>query len=114
MQIKELFNIVSPQGLAYTNMTEQKGGVPFICRSGKNNGVAGYVAPINNLPPIDTPAITVPMSGSVLECFYQDKPFYTAYHVASLQPKINLTIKEMFYYVCVIRQYKDRYNKLFN
>lgn len=110
MQIKELFNIISPQGLAYTNMTEQKGGIPFVCRSGKNNGVAGYVAPVNNLHPIDAPAITVPMSGSVLECFYQDKPFYTAYHVASLRPKINLTIREMFYYVCVIRQYKDRYN----
>jgi hypothetical protein len=55
-------------------------------------------------------AITVALGGTVLSSFYQDEPFYTAYHVASLYPKQNLTKEQMIFYACVIKQNRYKYN----
>jgi hypothetical protein len=85
-------------------------GVCFVARSAKTNGITARVKLLEDLEPMPAGAITVALSGSVLSSFYQDEPFYTAYHVACLYSKQNLTKEQMLYYAYVIENNKYRYN----
>lgn len=55
-------------------------------------------------------AISVALSGSVLSSFYQDEPFYTAFHITCLYPKQKLSKEQMIYYALLIEQNKYRYS----
>lgn len=111
IRICDLFDIVNGQGLELQECTLlPKGGIAFISRTSCNNGTVAFVEPIKDVEPLPKHAITVALGGSVLSCFYQPKEFYTAYHIASLYPKIELTIEEMVAYCCVIECNKYRYN----
>lgn len=109
--ISDLFHIINGQGLELLECTLcSEGGIAFVSRTSCNNGIVAFVEPIKDVAPLPRHAITVALGGSVLSCFYQPKEFYTAYHVASLYPKIDMTIEEMIAYCCVIECNKYRYN----
>jgi hypothetical protein len=110
VKISDIFDIKNSQGLELLNCEHTEDGIYFVSRSSKNNGIAARVEPLDDLEPMPAGAITVALSGSVLSSFYQDEPFYTAYHIAALYPKQALTIEEMIYYACVIEQNKYRYS----
>jgi hypothetical protein len=110
VKISDIFDIKNSQSLELLNCQQVENGINFVSRSSKNNGIAAQVEQLDDLEPMPAGAITVALSGSVLSSFYQDKPFYTAYHIASLYPKQTLTTEEMIYYACVIEQNKYRYS----
>lgn len=112
-ELKNVFNFIQPQGLAFSHQEElskENGGVAFLSRGSKNNGVAGYVKRIEGKNPIPANKITVALSGSVLECFYHNYEYYTPYHLLSLESKEKMSLKEIFYYISFIKLYQKQYN----
>jgi hypothetical protein len=87
-------------------------GVRFVSRTTRNNGVAAYVKPIDGLKPYNAGELTCALNGEggVLYTFLQDEPFYTAYHVASLRPKMPMTTEELLFYCVCIRANRFRYS----
>ena len=113
VRLDSLFDVKSGNSLALNNLDE--GDIPFIARGSKNNGIAevdGILQYVKkeNLPPFPGHCITVALSGSVLESFYQDQPFYTAYHVAVLYPKPEMSREVMFFYCTCIRKNNYKYS----
>ena len=76
-----------------------------------NNGISAYVQPINGVEPAPTGELTCALSGNgVLSTFVQERPFYTAFHVACLQPRLKLTLCEKLYYCTCIKHNRYRYS----
>jgi len=109
-KLSELFSIKNSQSLELLNCNQVEDGFCFVARTEKNNGITARIEKLENLDPMPAGAITVALSGSVLSSFYQDEPFYTAFHVASLYPKMELSKEQMIYYAYVIEQNKYRYS----
>lgn len=108
VELKEVFKTEYGNSLALSDMNE--GNIPFIARGSKNNGVSSYVAKLSDIKSFKEHAITVALSGSVLESFYQEVPFYTGYHIKVLVPLKELTKTEMLIYCSFITANKYRYN----
>jgi hypothetical protein len=109
-KLDQIFEIKNSQSLELMNCEQVPNGICFVSRTEKNNGIAARVELLTDLEPMPAGAITVALSGSVLSSFYQDEPFYTAFHIACLYPKQNLTKEQMIYYALVIELNKYRYN----
>ncbi|MCK9163172.1 MAG: restriction endonuclease subunit S [Bacteroidales bacterium] len=109
-RLDEVFDILLGKSLELINCEEINNGILFISRTSSNNGVATRIKKLENLDPMPQHAITVALGGSVLSSFYQSEPFYTAFHIACLYPKKNLSEVEMLYYCYIIEQNKYRYN----
>jgi hypothetical protein len=109
-RLNEIFDIKNSQSLELMNCQQVEDGICFVARTEKNNGITARIEQLDDLEPMPAGAITVALSGSVLSSFYQDEPFYTAFHIACLYPKQKLTKEQMIYYAYVIEQNKYRYN----
>ena len=69
------------------------------------------VEPILGTQPAPAGELTCALSGNgVLSTFVQDRPFYTAFHVACLRPRVELSLHEKFYYCTCIKQNRYRYS----
>lgn len=108
VKISDIFNLEYGNGLSLQKMTP--GNIAFIARGSKNNGVSAYVNPIKEEKLFSGGKITVALSGSVLESFYHDYPFYTAYHVMVLTPKKEKNKTELLIYCSLIKANKYRYS----
>jgi hypothetical protein len=110
-KVSELFNVIYGNQLELNRLIiDRDNGVNFISRTSKNNGVSAKVKNIPNIQPSPAGLITVAVSGSVMEAFLQPEPFYTAFHVILLSPKLSLTEQEMLFYCSCLRANKYRYN----
>jgi hypothetical protein len=109
-QLDELFKIRNGNGLELISCTEVHDGICFVSRTSRNNGVVARVELLDDVEPMPANAITVALSGSVLASFFQPEPFYTAFHIACLYPKQELTIEQMLYYASIIERNKYRYS----
>ena len=109
-QLSEIFDIKNSQSLELMNCQQVEDGICFVSRTEKNNGITARIERVDDLEPMSAGAITVALSGSVLSSFYQDEPFYTAFHIACLYPKRQLTKEQMIYYALIIEQNKYRYS----
>lgn len=84
--------------------------INFISRASTHNGVTGVVDVVPGCAPFSAGLLTVALSGNgVCSSFVQTKPFYTAYHVMVLSPKVKLTFNEKMYYALCIKQNAYRY-----
>lgn len=110
MKVKELFEISYGNGLSLESLKKQIGGVNFISRTSKNNGVSSNVRPLIKIKPFESGLITVAVGGSVMESFVQTKPFYTGYHVLVLKPKVKLSLNELIYYCMCLKRNKYKYS----
>jgi hypothetical protein len=110
VKLTDIFDIKQGKSLELINCEEYEDGFCFISRTSTNNGIAARVKELDYLEPMSAGAITVALSGSVLSSFYQEEPFYTAFHIACLYPKIELTQEEMLFYCAIIEHNKYRYN----
>ncbi|MDR1355463.1 MAG: restriction endonuclease subunit S [Propionibacteriaceae bacterium] len=111
MKIKELFTLSQGNGFELMNMELSKDShVNFVSRTAQDNGVVAQVCADGITEPFSSGVITVALGGSVLSAFVQLKPFYTAWHVAVLLPKIELTLQEKLYYCMCIRANAYRYS----
>jgi hypothetical protein len=98
-------------------LSSAKDGVAFVSRQTGHNGIAAYVAPIGGIDPAPAGEITCALSGNgVLTTCLQERPFYTAFHVAILRPKVALTKQEtVFYCLCIQRnRYRFSYGRQAN
>jgi hypothetical protein len=109
-KIIEIFDLFESQGLVEYEMNFNKNGINFIGRGAENNGVVNTVEEIQNLKPLKGNCLTVAMGGSVMECFLQEEPFYSSFHIKILRPKEKMTINQLFFYCTVIRMNKWKYN----
>ncbi|GAB6393987.1 MAG: restriction endonuclease subunit S [Bacteroidales bacterium] len=109
-RLDEIFDVKNSPSLELMNCEQVDNGICFVSRTSANNGIVARVKPLDELDPMPADAITVALGGSVLSSFYQDEPFYTAFHIACLYPKTQLTKEQMLYYAYVIEENKYRYN----
>jgi len=110
VELTEIFEIKQGKSLELINCEEIENGICFVSRTSTNNGIAARIRELDYLEPMPAGAISVALSGSVLSSFYQKEPFYTAFHIACLYPKIKLTQEEMLFYCAIIEHNKYRYN----
>jgi len=110
VKLSDIFDIKSSKSLELINCEEIANGICFISRTSANNGVVARVKQLDDLEPMPADAITVALGGSVLSSFYQEEPFYTAFHIACLYPKTAMSKEEMQYYCTIIEHNKYRYN----
>ena len=76
-----------------------------------DNGIAAYVAPIPGVEPTPAGELSCALSGNgVLSTFYQERPFYTAFHVACLRPLEKMSTEELLYYCSCIWQNRFRFS----
>jgi len=106
----DLFTHRYGHGLALSKLSLSLTGINFVSRTSKNNGIAARVERLEDVEPIESGAITVTLSGSVLEAFVQPEEFYTAYHIFCLFPRERMTIQEKLFYCLCIRENQYRYN----
>ena len=109
-RLGEIFEIKNAKSLELLSCKQVDAGVCFVARTSQNNGITARIERLDNVPPMPAGAITVALGGSVLSSFYQDEPFYTAFHVACLYPKHHLSKEQMLYYACAIEQNRYRYS----
>jgi hypothetical protein len=110
VKLSDIFEIKNSKSLELINCEEIENGICFISRTSANNGVVARVKELDDLEPMPANAITVALGGSVLSSFYQEEPFYTAFHIACLYPKTEMSKEEMLYYCAIIEYNKYRYN----
>lgn len=110
MNLSELFEVKYGTSLDLASMKKNPRGINFVSRTSKNNGVCSKVSLVNNIAPIRAGTISVAVSGSVLESFYQPSDYYTGFHVLVLTPIIEMSIPVMLYYCHCIRMNKYKYS----
>ena len=111
MKVKDLFELRQGNGfeLMHTG-TSENGSINFISRTSQNNGVVAQVEEVEDTRPFGAGNITVALGGSVLSAFVQLKPFYTAFHIMVLEPKLDMTLAEKLYYCMCIKANAYRYS----
>lgn len=109
IQLSEVFDMTYGNKFDLNKMTltskDDKEGVVFVSRTGKNLGVAATVKQLSNTAPYPVGCITVALGGSILSSFVQQSPFYTAQNIAVLKPK-NPELShaaKIFYCMCIER-----------
>lgn len=108
--LKDLFDVSYGNSLELNSLTPDSAGINFVSRSASNNGVSARVKPIAGLAPAPAGTITVAAGGSVMESFLQPTPYYTAYHVYSLNPRIPMTDAQKLFYCVCLRANRFRFN----
>lgn len=108
--LESLFDVTYPKTLVFGHYKSETGPVPFVTSTSRNNGVAGYVAPIKSAKLFKEGAITVPLKGSVMVAHLQPNPFYCAHQIAVLYPKQLMTEQQLLFYVACLRANKYRFN----
>jgi hypothetical protein len=109
-KVSDLFRIAYGSNLEFNKTTPDDEGIPFVARGAVNNGVVGYVKPMEGA--IANPANTISVSagGSVLECFLQEKEYYSGRDLFYLEPLQLFTKSQMIFYCIVLRSNKYKYS----
>lgn len=110
IKVSDLFDIKNGDNLSLNKLKLDQNGINFVSRTAKNNGVSAKVATVSEFAPWPAGLITVALGGSVLETFIQPEPFYTGFHIAVLQSKIELSDAQKLYYCACIRSNQYRYS----
>lgn len=110
VKVRDIFDVSYGTSLELNRMTKCPGGINFVARTSKNNGVSARVATLPSIAPITGGALTVAGGGSVLETFLQLEPFYTGFHLFVLRPKEPMSVEELLFYAMCIRANRSRYS----
>ncbi|GHV57628.1 hypothetical protein FACS189460_4500 [Deltaproteobacteria bacterium] len=111
MKVKDLFVLKQGNSFELMNMElSNTSNINFVSRTAQDNGVVAQVCADDITTPFPAGVLTVALGGSVLSAFVQLKPFYTAFHIAVLIPKIELTLQEKLYYCMCIQANAYRYS----
>jgi hypothetical protein len=111
MKVKDLFTLSQGNSFELMNMELSiNSHINFVSRMAQDNGVVAQVCADDIIKPFPAGYITVALGGSVLSSFVQLKPFYTAFHIAVLKSKKELSLQEKLYYCMCIQANAYRYN----
>jgi len=114
VRVQDLFDVRYGHSLELNRLqllSKDAGGIPFVSRKMGDNGIAAYVAPIAGVEPAPAGELSCALSGNgVLSTFYQERPFYTAFHVARLHPLEKMSVDELLYYCSCVWQNRFRFS----
>ena len=91
ININTIFDISYGNKLDMCQMMPSKNGIPFVTRTGTNNGVGGYVELLSDETSNDSGSLSIALGGSIGSTFLQSKEFYTSQNVAVLLPKHDIS-----------------------
>lgn len=111
MKVNDIFNLIPGNSFELIDMGKgENANINFVARASTHNGVTGVVDEVPGCKPFPAGLLTVALSGNgVCSSFVQTKPFYTAYHVMVLMPKIAMTFNEKMFYALCIKKNAYRY-----
>lgn len=109
-KLSEIFDYWYGVNLELINCKVNANGIPFVSRTGENNGVVARVSAIEGVIPNPKHTLSLAGGGSVLSCFYQDEDYYSGRDLFVLSPKEDMTKKEMLLYSYIISANKYKYN----
>ena len=110
LRLGDIFEVKYGVNLELSRCKIIRGGINFVSRTEKNNGVSATVELIDDVTPIPAGVLTVAGGGSVLETFLQPAPFYSGRDLYYLVPLIELTTAQKLFYCACIRANKYRYS----
>jgi hypothetical protein len=98
--------------LLHLKETSEAGGIAYVARSHRNNGITAWVEPITDLEPAAADCISVALRSrnQSLASFVQPRPFYTSYHMAILTPLQPMTLAVKLWYCGCIESNRFRFN----
>mgnify|MGYP001189478292 FL=1 len=116
VKLKDLFDISYGNSLDEYKCTRIEGGISFVSRSSKNNGIVSQVMEINGEKINEKYQLTFAASGSVGATFLQPNNFYTSYHIFILKPKFEMNFQELLYFATALKlnEYKFNYGRQAN
>jgi hypothetical protein len=109
----ELFDVRNGNSLELNRLrtTTPDRGVAFVSRKMGDNGIAAYVERIPEVEPNPGGELTCALSGNgVLTTCIQDRPYYTAFHVACLRPKVKMSTAQLLYYCACVQANRFKYS----
>lgn len=112
-KLSEIFSVRYGHSLELNRLilSDEKNGIPFISRKMGDNGVSAYVAPIDGILPNPAGELTCALSGNgVLTTFIQQRPYYTGFHIACLNPLEELSLTQLLYYCICIHANRFRFS----
>ena len=109
-KLKAIFSVSYGNKFDFNKMSPKPGGIAFVSRGAKNNGIAVYVEPHLEVAPYAAGNITVALGGTLLSAFLQTQPFYTAQNIAVLTPKTPLNTAEVLYYCRCLAMNRYKYS----
>jgi len=111
-KLKDIFNVTYGTKFDMNKMSSNEDStIAFVSRSSKNNGIVGYVDPVEGVAALEPGSITVTLGGTyVLSAFLQERPFYTGQNVAVLTPKFDLSREQKLFYCVCITKNRFRYS----
>lgn len=107
--VSDLFEVLPGTSLELNALEQVDGGVPFVARSAKHNGVTAYVAAPPDVAPIPAGVLSVALGGSPMSTFLQEEPFYCGFHVACLVPRTPMSRAVLLYYAACLRANRYRF-----
>ncbi len=114
LKISELFNIQYGNSLELINLEQtscnDETAIPYVSRTANNNGVSAFVKGNTDIKKNPAHTLSVAVSGSVLETFYQPLKYYTGFHILILSPKRETSVVEMLFYAHCIKHNKFKYS----
>lgn len=114
--ITQYFDVIYGTSLELVHLVLDPKGINFVARTAGNNGIVARVKVVPNIKPNPANTISVSAGGSVMESFLQKEPYYSGRDVFYLQPKIELSDKQLLYYCMCLRanRFKFSYNRQAN
>ncbi len=109
-KLDDLFKVNYGVNLELNRMTIKDTGIPFVSRTSNNNGVSDYVEELIDISPNPENTISVSGGGSVLECFLQEKPYYSGRDLYYLTPKFEANKHRLLFIITILRREKYRFN----
>lgn len=111
MRLDQLFDYSYGNKFDFNKMTPRKNGIAFVGRKGLEQGISGFVKPIEGVKAFEPGLLTVALGGSMLlATFVQHAPFYTAQNVAVLKPRREMSLEERLYFAMCIQSNRFRYS----
>ncbi len=112
MKIKDLFDYKYGVNLELIRCEESTDvdAINFVARTSQNNGVVAKVKRIEDVEPQQAGTLSLAVSGSVLSCFVQTKPYYSGRDLYVLTPKQDLSLEEKLFYSMIINKNSYRYS----
>ncbi len=112
IRLDNLFEVKHGHSLELNRLTKtsKDTGIPFISRKGSDNGIDCYVNIISDIEPNPAGDLTCALGGTVMATFLQERPYYTAFHVACLTAKVKLSKQQLLYYAACLSANRYKYN----